>query len=381
MNDSFQTEETEENGKKKKEKLNLNLNLFPIIIVFVIIIVVIILAVVITNVISNNKKKNKAKEENNNIVNLNSELDGAYGFAKEGNRIVVLRDKKTPKTIYNISQGTGNYGEFLDYTYYDKKLYLLFNDSIESISLTDGNGIYELKKEYDYEQVKCNDGTIGKTTNLIVTDDIVYFNNSSCAISGFNRNLEEDETKEDNQTTGSQVNIYQFNTLKSSSMTYSDGVLYFTGDNKLFKVSEEDGDIKEIANNISSNYPLFVQDGVLIYSNKNNDKTYNFFGISTDTFESAEIVKNAKGLSIYDQTYYYYDNNGVYKYDGENSENIYSLRYNELSSLEIYNGLLQIVDKSTNGDEKKRINNIDLKNKNKTSVSEHEYTMIRNIEE
>ncbi len=164
-------------------------------------------------------------------------------------------------------------------------------------------------------------------------------------------------------------------------MTYSDGVLYFTGNNKLFKVSEEDGEIKEIANGISGNYPLNVVDGVLVYSNKNNDNTYNFFGISVDSFESAEIVKNAKGLNIYDQTYYYYDNNGVYKYDGESSESIYTLRYNELSNLEIYNGILQIVDKSTNGDEKKRINNIDLKNDNKVSTSEHEYTMIRNIED
>ena len=376
MDDDFQTEEIEEKGKKKKEKLNLNLNLFPILIVFGIIIVVIIVAVVITNVVNNNKKKNEVKDETENIVNLNSELDGAYGFAKEGNRIVVLRNKKTPKTIYNISQGTGNYGEFLDYTYYDKKLYLLFNDSIESISLTDGNGIYELKKEYDYEQVKCKDGTIGKTTNLIVTEDIIYFNNSSCAISGFNRSLDDEE-----ETIGDQVNIYQFDTLKSSNMTYSDGVLYFTGNNKLFKVSEEDGEIKEIANGISGNYPLNVVDGVLVYSNKNNDNTYNFFGISVDSFESAEIVKNAKGLNIYDQTYYYYDNNGVYKYDGESSESIYTLRYNELSNLEIYNGILQIVDKSTNGDEKKRINNIDLKNDNKVSTSEHEYTMIRNIED
>lgn len=364
--EEFKTEE------KSDKKFNLNLNLFPLIIVFIIIIVVIVLAVVITNAVSSGKKKKSTNSENTNIVNLNSELDGAYGFAKEKDHIVVLRDKKDSKTIYNISQGTGNYGEFLDYTYYNKKLYLLFQDSIMSISLTEGNGVYELKKEYSYKPVNCKDGSIGKTTNIIVTDDIIFFNNSSCAISGFNYS---DEDKEKSQ----QVNIYQFETSKNSNMVYDDGVLYFTGDNKLFKVSEEDGKIKDIAKDISSNYPLSVEDGVLIYSNKNSDNTYNFFGINTQNLKASEIVKNAKGIAIYNQTYYYYDNNGVYSFDGENVVTIYKLRYNLLSNFEIFNGILQIEDRSTTDDTKKRITNIDLKNKNKASVSNYEYSMIRSI--
>lgn len=373
-NDNFQEDgfKTEESNSKKS-KLNLNLNLKPIFMIFGVILVLILIIVLVVKISSGNKKEEP--KINNNIVNLNSELDGAYAFAKEGDHIVVLRKDKEPKNIYNLSQGTGNLGDFLDYTYYDKKLYLLFNDSIMSISLTDGNGVYELKKEYNYEKVNCKDGKLGKTTNLIVTENIVYFNNSSCAISGFNRS-EEDEKN----TESSQVNIYQFETLKSSNMTYSDSVLYFTGDNKIFKVSEDDGEIVEISKDIESNYPLSVEDGVLVYSNRNSDGTYNFYGMSTESFEKAEIVKNAKGLGIYNETYYYYDTKGVYSFDGENIETIYELRYNELSNMEIIDGVLQIIDKSTIGDDKKRIVNIDLKDKNKQSNSNHEYNLIRNIE-
>lgn len=364
MDDDFKTEEDD------KKSFKLNLNIVPLLVVFVIIIVVIVLAVVITKFVSNSKKDKNTQESTQNIVNLNSELDGTYGFAREKEYIVALRKDKENKKVYNLSQGTGNYGEFLDYTYFDKKLYLLFDNNISVISLTDGNGVYELKKEYSYEKVSCKDGTIGKSTNLIVTDNIIYFNNSSCAISGFNYSDDENETN--------QVNIYQFNSLKNSNMTYDDNTLFFTGDNKLFKVSEEDGEIKEIANNISSDYPLFVCDGVLVYSNKNNDSTYNFFGMNTDSFENGEIVKNANGLKIYDKTYYYFDNKGVYMYDGTTSNSIYNIRYNQLSNLEIYNGILQIVDKSTIMEDKKRITNINLKD-NKTSNTIHEYSMIRNI--
>ncbi|MBR4618474.1 MAG: hypothetical protein IKO49_04125 [Bacilli bacterium] len=357
---------TEENNKKifsiKK--------FIPIIGAILIIILIICIVVFITKRVNKNKKtETKTETKTENIVNLNSELDGAYLIAKEDSYLVVLRKNKEPKRIYNISQGTGNLGDFYDYAYFNKKIYILFGENnIYSISLKDGNGIYELKKEYIYEPLLCKNGTKGKTQNIVVTSNIVYFNNSSCGISGFNYGDE-----------NNQVNIHQFSKLTQSSIYYYKNKLYFSGDNNIYEVDETTGNINKIIENIQISLPLIVYDDILLYAVKNSNNTYNYYGYNTATTKTGSIVNNVKKLVVYDGKYIYYDSNGIYTYDGSSTTTIYEKRYNELSNMELMGNILQIVDKSTIGDQKKKIVNIDLKKNYKKTTAVNEYSLVKEI--
>ena len=122
--------QTEESGKK-----SFSFKPFLIIggILLVLIVVIFLVIILVRNI---NTKKDKKTTDDDNIVSLNSELDGTYSFAKEGDYIVALKKNGYNRRIYNLSQGTGNLGDFIDYTYYDKKLYFLFgSNNIYSISL------------------------------------------------------------------------------------------------------------------------------------------------------------------------------------------------------------------------------------------------------
>ena len=360
----FKTEENDEIGFNFKK-------LIPFVILIVVLIIIIIIIVSVSKGSSNKKKQQNQANSTENKVVLNSELDGAYAIAKEDNYIVILKENGDAKRIYNLTQGTGNLGDFHDYAYYDKKIYMLFGDkNIYSLSLTDGNGIYELKKEYEYTPISCKDGKKGYTTNIEVTEDIIYINNSSCAISGFNY------TKDGFDE---QVNVYQFDKLTTSSMVYSDGVLLFQGNDSIYALSEEDGKINKIIDKASGDMPIELIDDVLLYTTK-VDNSYNYFGYNISTGANGALVEKAKKLIIYNEGYIYYDNGGVYISDGEEVTKIYELRYNQLSNLELIDDdILQIVDKSTNGNNKLRISNIDLKNKNKRTTVRHIYSKIEEI--
>lgn len=358
--------QTEEFGKRK----------FPFKIVIFFLIAIIFLALVIFLIVSlvkNNGKKDYKVTENENIVNLNSELDSTYSFAREGDYIVALRKKGNNKRIYNLSQGTGSLGDFLDYTYYDKKLYFLFGtNNIYSISLTEGNGVYELEKEYNYTPVVCLDNTSGSTSGIVVTNRIIYFNNSKCGLSGINY-----------KNNSKQVNLKIFNSLKNSSLVYSDSAkaLYYQADDMIYKVDEKSGEVVKILDNANGDIPLTITDNVLLYTITTDNKYYNYYGYNVVNGTNGLIAEDVRKLVISSKKYFYYNDGGVYVKDNNKVKEIYKLHYNVLSNMELINdSLLQIVDTSTIGDKKVRIVNIDLSNnKYESSVVNSEYELIRMV--
>ena len=252
--------QTEESGKK-----SFSFKPFLIIggILLVLIVVIFLVIILVRNI---NTKKDKKTTDDDNIVSLNSELDGTYSFAKEGDYIVALKKNGYNRRIYNLSQGTGNLGDFIDYTYYNKKLYFLFgSNNIYSISLNEGNGVYELEEEYTYTPVLCSDNSSGLTSNILVTDKIIYFNNSGCGISGFNYKKK-----------GKQVNVSTFNSNKYSSITHGDAVkkLFYQADNSLYAVNEANGEITKVLDNVNGSINLSITDNVLLYASTSDNKNY-----------------------------------------------------------------------------------------------------------
>lgn len=360
--------QTEESGKK-----SFSFKPFLIIggILLVLIVVIFLVIILVRNI---NTKKDKKTTDDDNIVSLNSELDGTYSFAKEGDYIVALKKNGYNRRIYNLSQGTGNLGDFIDYTYYDKKLYFLFgNNNIYSISLNEGNGVYELEEEYTYTPVLCSDNSSGLTSNILVTDKIIYFNNSGCGISGFNYKKK-----------GKQVNVTTFNSNKYSSITHSDAVkkLFYQADNSLYAVNEANGEITKVLDNVNGSINLSITDNVLLYASTSDNKNYTYYGYNIVNGNNGEIVSNVKKLVISNKKYYYYTDNYVYVNDNGKVKEIYKSRYNVLSDMElINNNTLQVVDTSTALDKKEKIVNIDLSDKNyKSSVVDQKYSLIRIIQ-
>ena len=360
--------QTEESGKK-----SFSFKPFLIIgeILLVLIVVIFLVIILVRNI---NTKKDKKTTDDDNIVSLNSELDGTYSFAKEGDYIVALKKNGYNRRIYNLSQGTGNLGDFIDYTYYDKKLYFLFgSNNIYSISLNEGNGVYELEEEYTYTPVLCSDNSSGLTSNILVTDKIIYFNNSGCGISGFNYKKK-----------GKQVNVSTFNSNKYSSITHSDTVkkLFYQADNSLYSVNEANGEITKVLDNVNGSINLSITDNVLLYASTSDNKNYTYYGYNIVNGNNGEIVSNVKKLVISNKKYYYYTDNYVYVNDNGKVKEIYKSRYNVLSDMElINNNTLQVVDTSTALDKKEKIVNIDLSDKNyKSSVVNQKYSLIRIIQ-
>ena len=166
---------TEEFGKKK--------NTTKIMIILLLLIVIITIALCTYYYITN-KKKEEAKKKTIEVTSLNEELQDIYGFAISNNYIVALKNNGSMIKIYNLLQGTGNLGDFTYYTYYNDKLYLLFEDNnLYTISLTDGNKVYELTKNLTLENLQCSSNNIGKTSDLAFSGKTIYFNTSSCGIS------------------------------------------------------------------------------------------------------------------------------------------------------------------------------------------------------
>ena len=233
--------------------------------------------------------------------------------------------------------------------------------------------IVELEEEYTYTPVLCSDNSSGLTSNILVTDKIIYFNNSGCGISGFNYKKK-----------GKQVNVSTFNSNKYSSITHSDTVkkLFYQADNSLYAVNEANGEITKVLDNVNGSINLSITDNVLLYASTSDNKNYTYYGYNIVNGNNGEIVSNVKKLVISNKKYYYYTDNYVYVNDNGKVKGIYKSRYNVLSDMElINNNTLQVVDTSTALDKKEKIVNIDLSDKNyKSSVVDQKYSLIRIIQ-
>ena len=116
MNDDFLTEENK--PKKNIKKILLTI----LFIVFIGLVVYGLFTFISNKKAEEERKKKEIKEENL----LNGELSGIKYFGISNNYIVGISDDLNSINIYNLMQGTGQFGDFKDYIYYDKNLYLIF---------------------------------------------------------------------------------------------------------------------------------------------------------------------------------------------------------------------------------------------------------------
>ncbi len=357
--------------KTEEEKRKFPVKKILFLILCIILICGVVFAVIfLYNKVKNNKKEKVEKKEEN-IVTLNSELDTTYAFAKEGDYLVAIKKDKTNKKVYNLSQGTGNLGEFLDYTYYDKKLYLLFGtNNIYSISLTEGNGVYELQNEYNYLPATCYDEGVGKTSNIVVNDKIIYFNNSNCCLTGINY-----------ITNKEQVNLKVFNNVGYSSLVYSNSkkTLYMQADNVIYELDEKnEKKLIKILDNANGDRDLKIYDNILLYTTKGNNGLYNYFGYNIDTQVHSLIKLDVNKLVEANKKYYYLKDNKIYEYNGKEDKEIYTSLYDTLMDLELIdNNTIQVVV-TNNTNNKEKIINIDLSsNKYKSKEVSDKYDSLR----
>lgn len=349
---------TEEFGKKK--------NTTKIMIILLLLIVIITIALCTYYYITN-KKKEEAKKKTIEITSLNEELQDIYGFAISNNYIVALKNNGSMIKIYNLLQGTGNLGNFTYYTYYNDKLYLLFEDNnLYTISLTDGNKVYELTKNLTLENLQCSSNNIGKTSDLAFSGKTIYFNTSSCGISRLSYDAKTKKAKMDVLKTYNNVGV----DFELSPLTKS---LYVKADNTISKFDNTTGEITTIANNINTTKPLVLKSNLLVY---NNNKEFYAYNIKTNNL--SKIIDNAEELLIYKNSFIYRSNDTIYLMAPNKTSEIYKVHYNNLTNMQLIGkNTLQIVDTDTTDETKKRIINIDLSNKKySTTQNENEYTNI-----
>lgn len=349
---------TEEFGKKK--------NTTKIMIILLLLIVIITIALCTYYYITN-KKKEEAKKKTIEITSLNEELQDIYGFAISNNYIVALKNNGSMIKIYNLLQGTGNLGNFTYYTYYNDKLYLLFEDNnLYTISLTDGNKVYELTKNLTLENLQCSSNNIGQTSDLAFSGKTIYFNTSSCGISRLSYDAKTKKAKMDVLKTYNNVGV----DFELSPLTKS---LYVKADNTISKFDNTTGEITTIANNINTTKPLVLKSNLLVY---NNNKEFYAYNIKTNNL--SKIIDNAEELLIYKNSFIYRSNDTIYLMTPNKTSEIYKVHYNNLTNMQLIGkNTLQIVDTDTTDETKKRIINIDLSNKKySTTQNENEYTNI-----
>lgn len=319
----------------------------------------------------NTKKKATKKTKQEEVTSLNSELQDIYGFAITNNYITALKQNGTNIKIYNLLQGTGNLGDFTYYAYHNDKLYLLFSDnSLYTISLTAGNKIYELTRSYTFDTITCNNGHSQKTSDLAFTTNSIYLNTSSC---GINQLSYSPKTKKTNIKT-----IKTFNN-PGVDLEYSktDNSLYIKADNSIIKLNMKNGEQTQIATNINTTTPIVLKSNILIYSHQNNNQKA-YYGYNIKTNKNTQLVENASDLILYQNSFIYYTNEGVYLLSNNKSKLIYKVHYNNLSNMQLINKTtLQIVDSDINDKEKKRIINIDLSSKKYiTKQNKEEFTNV-----
>ena len=319
MNNGLQTEEF----RKKK-----NYKPFIMIAILMLVIGFIIYGIYIYMGYREEKQKN---EKNKIIINpLNEELADIYGFAISDNYIVAIKKDGSYVKIYNLLQGTGNYGDFTTYAYYDKALYLLYSDHVlYTISLNRGNRLYELVKYSDLETVSCQDGTTGKANDLAFTKNSIYVNNSNCSVI---------RIKEDTKTKKKTTELLRNFNNQNVNMEYSSVInsLFIYGDQNIIKIDNHAKEVVTVASDIAR-YNV---------SNNVNNK-----------------IVDADRIILYKKSFIYMKNNKIYVLTNGKEKEIYIPHYAVLSDMELIGeDTLQVVD-STVDKEKSRIVNINLKSK------------------
>lgn len=359
MNDTLRTEEF---GRKKNFKW-----VFFLFMIFLIIAVGTYL--IYTSIINQKNKKQKKKEVE--VTSLNSELQDIYGFAISDHYITALKNDGSVFNLYNLLQGTGNLGDFTYYTYHNDQLYLLFSDnSLYTISLTSGNGVYELTRNYTLDSLSCVSGNVGKTSDLAFDRSTIYVNTSSC---GINRLSYDQKNKK--------VNIDALKIFQNVGVDFEysklDESLYTKADNAIYQFNMKTKEIKPIASNIVSNIPLVLKSNILIYSNIEGN-TISYYGYNVKTKQNSKIAENVSDLILYKNSFLYRTNDTIYMLTGDQSKEIYKVHYNQLSNMQlIHKNILQVVDSDVNDIEKRRIINIDLASKNyQVSQNIHEFSNI-----
>lgn len=341
--------------------------------IFIILLILIVVGTatffIYTNII--NKKKEEKKKKEIEETSLNSELQDIYGFAISNNYITALKNDGSIFHIYNLLQGTGKLGDFTYYTYHDDKLYLLFSDqSLYTLSLTEGNGVYELTKSNTLEPINCINGSIGKTSDIAFDQSTTYLNTNSC---GINRLSIDQKTKKQNIETLKVFNQVGVNFEYSKT----DQSLYVKADQAVYQFNMKTKEITTIAENINSNIPLKLESNILIYSNTLGDTT-TYYGYNVKTKQSSKIAENVSDLILYQSSFIYRSNDKIYQLTGNESKVIYQAHYNQLSNMQLINkNTLQVIDSDSNDIEKKRTININLSSKKyETTQNINEFSNI-----
>lgn len=323
-------------------------------------------------------RNNKKIEESKKVVEenpLNSELDNLYAFGITDNYIVGIKKDGTFTRIYNLLQGTGQFGDFTNYFYYNKKLYLLFSDNnIYTIDLDKGNKVYEVEKFYEIEPTICPDvydenKTVLSATDLAFRNKTIYINGAPCGdgtISMIKYNV---------KTKQNEMSIVKSYDTSYVDMEYKSGMLFIHANNSIYMYDLQKKTEEIVAENINSNDNIILKNNILLYTNY-IDNVKNYIGYNIKTKETATITNNASELLIYNRSFIYQNGNTIYK-KGSREKEIYKAHYDTLSNLEqIGEKTIQIVDTSSEDANLKRIINIDLSNNYKTSIVENEFNNI-----
>ncbi len=337
MNDDFLTEENK--PKKNIKKILLTI----LFIVFIGLVVYGLFTFISNKKAEEERKKKEIKEENL----LNGELSGIKYFGISNNYIVGISDDLNSINVYNLMQGTGQFGDFKDYIYYDKNLYLIFSDnSVYKISLTSGNRVYELTRflSLDYNPTFI---TFLTKNNIIVSD-------------GKNINLIKKGDKKDEVST-----LITFNNI--NKIIYSNKALYVLDNNTLYKYDLTNNTNTKLYDNIND---IKLYDNILVIKSGNS-----FTGLNTKNNNSMVLSQNAKDVGITKNNVYSLLNDGIYSV--KTGKKIYAVHYNNLDNLNVIGSYLEVVDNDTEDDTKARNIYINTKNKNESSIGDNLYTNIK----
>lgn len=358
------------NGRKPKLK----------VIIFVLIFLILLVGVILLFMMFfNNSGSKKKKVQGVDIsASLNPELSNTYLFAVDSDDYIVsIKKDGSVVRIYNLLQGTGVLGDFKRFSYFDKKLYLMFsNNTIYTISLTDGDKSYQLEKFFEYSPLSCGNsqGVVG--ADLSIYKDFVYFSNSDCSVdmyySGGNKNVNRLNTVK----TFNGCGIYlAYNKFTSSLYFYS------INDSIIYRFDEKTANVSVLVENVKTDRDIDIINDVIIYTQKNSDGTYDYYGYSLKNNQSSLIVKNVLDLINYKDGFIYYNNDKVIYLSDNKEQVVYDARYDSLSNVEVIgSSKLQIVDSSIDN-KRSRIINVDLSNKNKTTFVSNKYSNIQIFED
>ncbi len=328
---------------ENKPKFSFKKILFPIIFILLIFLAVYGIFTFINNKkIEEEKKKEEIKLENP----LNDELHDIKHFAIKDNYIVGINSDLSYVNIYNLMQGTGQFGDFKNYFYYDKNLYLIFSDNnIYKISLTSGNKVYELTKYLNLESSPSFINFISKN-NIIVLE---------------RNNLEliKRQKKDSKTVLATYENI--------GGILYSNRKVYIISNSSLYAYDLESNTNNKIADNVSS---IRLFGNILVY--KSEDK---FYGYNTKTLVNSELVSGVFDTIISNNKIYALTGDAIYNVSDKNKK-IYDVHYNNLDNFNAIGKYIEVYDTDTVDVTKKRVIFIDTSDY-KNSVSDNLYTNIK----